>query len=442
MTVTDWLALVGAMILVFVAGLFVAADAALARVSKARAGELLDDDRHGAAALVAITQDPARYINVLLLLRLLFQTAAVVIVAVVSTRQFHPDWLAGLLAVLVMVVVEYVAVGVGPRTFGRAHAIRLSLAAAPVARVLASALAPLTSLLILVGNALTPGPGTREGPFATEAELRELVDRAQEHSVIADDERQMIHSVFELSDTIVREVMVPRTEMIWIESTKTLRQGLSLGLRSGFSRIPVIGTSLDDVIGVVYLKDLTRRTFEHNESGTTERVGDIMRKALFVPDSKPVDGLLRDMQTARVHIAIVVDEYGGTAGLVTIEDVLEQIVGDISDEYDVDTPDVQHLADGSIRVTARLNIDDLNELCGLRLEDDDLDDVDTAAGLLAKRLGKVPIPGASVEVHGWTITAEAAEGRRNRIRTLLLTPGPAVVRHQKASVEESERADA
>ena len=204
----------------------------------------------------------------------------------------------------------------------------------PLARVLG----PLPQLLILVGNALTPGKGFREGPFASEAELRDLVDLAEENQLIEDRERMMIHSVFELGDTIVREVMVPRTDVVFIERTKTLRQAMSLALRSGFSRIPVIGEGIDDVLGVVYLKDIVRRTYVHRDGESVEKVDSVMRPAVFVPESKPVDELLREMQAQQTHVAIVVDEYGGTAGLVTIEDVLEEIVGEITDEYDVETP--------------------------------------------------------------------------------------------------------
>ena len=237
-----------------------------------------------------------------------------------------------------MVVVSYIAVGVGPRTIGRQHAERVALDVARPIAALTAVLGPMPQLLILVGNALTPGKGFREGPFATEAELRELVDLAEASRVIESDESQMIHSVFELGDTIVREVMVPRTDMVFIERHKTLRQMMSLALRSGFSRIPVIGEDLDDVVGVAYLKDVTKRVFDKHEAESTERVETVMRPCMFVPDSKPADELLREMQARRMHVAIVVDEYGGTAGLVTIEDMLEEIVGEITDEYD-DEPD-------------------------------------------------------------------------------------------------------
>ncbi len=273
----------------------------------------------------------------------------------------------------------------------------------------------------MLGNAVTPGKGYREGPFASQAELRELVDLAGADDLIEDDERQMIHSVFELGDTFAREVMVPRTEMVFIERTKSLRQALSLGLRSGFSRIPVIGESADDVVGVVYLKDVVRRVFEYHEAETSERVESLMRDPYYVPDSKPVDALLRDMQSARVHLAIVIDEYGGTAGLVTIEDILEEIVGEISDEYDTAAPEVAPLDDGAYRVMARMHVDDLAELIGIEVDSEE-EGVDTVLGLVAKRLGRVPIPGAFVDVDGWRLAAEQGAGRRNRIGSVLATP--------------------
>jgi len=229
----------------------------------------------------------------------------------------------------------------------------------------------------------------------------------------------MIHSVFELGDTFVREVMVPRTEVVFIERTKTLRQAMSLGIRSGFSRIPVIGVNADDVVGVVYLKDMMKRTFEHRDAEQSERVESLMREPYFVPDSKPVDALLRDMQSARVHMAIAVDEYGGTAGLVTIEDALEEIVGEIADEYDTAAPDVAELEGDAFRISARLHVEDLADLIGIEINGEE-EGVDTVLGLMAKRLGSVPISGAVVEEQGWVLTAEQGAGRRHRIGTVLV----------------------
>ena len=229
----------------------------------------------------------------------------------------------------------------------------------------------------------------------------------------------MLHSVFELGDTLAREVMVPRTEMVWIEADKTLRQALSLGLRSGFSRIPVIAENLDDVVGVVYLKDVARRIFEDRGSERNEHVDTVMREAHFIPDSKRADDLLRDMQAARVHMSIVVDEYGGTAGLVTIEDILEEIVGEITDEYDNEVPEVEELATDRYRVSARLGVDDLAELVPVQVSSEG-EDVDTVGGLLGRRLGVVPIPGTHVDIDGYRLTAERAAGRRNRVGTVLV----------------------
>ena len=411
--------LVVAGLLVVLAGLFAGAEAALSKISRVAVDELERQGRRGAHRLRQVLDDPARYLNLLTLLRVAAELVATVLVTVAALDLFTHAWQAMLVASVSMIVVSYIAIGVSPRTLGRQHPAPVALVAARFVHPLARVLGPLAGLLILVGNALTPGKGFREGPFATEAELRDLVDLAQESQLIEDRERVMIHSVFELGDTIVREVMVPRTDVVFIERTKTLRQALSLALRSGFSRIPVIGEGFDDVVGVAYLKDLVRRTYVHREGESVEKVESVMRPALFVPESKPVDELLREMQAKQTHVAIVVDEYGGTAGLVTIEDVLEEIVGEITDEYDVETPLVEELEDGALRVSTRLHLDELSERIGVELEDDD---VDTVGGLLAKHLGRVPIPGAQVFLHGIELTAESAIGRRNRIGTVLVRP--------------------
>jgi CBS domain containing-hemolysin-like protein len=234
--------------------------------------------------------------------------------------------------------------------------------------------------------------------------------------VVEHGERQMIHSVFALGETIAREVMVPRTETVWIEADKNLAQALTLFLRSGFSRIPVIGESVDDVLGLLYFKDVARRTHA-DEAADSTSVVELMRDAMFVPESKPVDDLLSEMQASRTHLVIVVDEYGGTAGLVTIEDILEEIVGEITDEYDVERPPIERLPDDAVRVTARLPIEDLGELFDVELP---ADEVETVGGLLAQALGRVPIPGATATVGGLRLVAEGTTGRRNRIDSVLV----------------------
>jgi CBS domain containing-hemolysin-like protein len=431
MSIVDiWLLLVAA-VFVAVAGLFSSADAALSSFSKARAEEIAAEGASGSGRLLVIVGDPPRYLNTALFLRMLAETAAIILVTVVMLDVFvtrggseaGPEttgsrWLAMLAALGVMVVISFVVIGVSPRTVGRQHAERIALLSAGPLIAATTVLGPLPRLLILVGNAITPGRGFSEGPFSSEAELRELVDLAEASSVIESGERQMIHSVFELGDTLVREVMVPRTDVVFIESGKNIRQAMSLALRSGYSRIPVIGENLDDIVGFAYLKDLTKRVFDRHEAETTERVETVVRPVLYVPDSKPVDALLREMQAERKHVAVVVDEYGGTAGLVTIEDVLEEIVGEITDEYDVARVDVEHLADGVVRVSSRYPVDDLEEVCGVAVEDDD---VDSVGGLMAKHLGRVPIAGSVVEVQGLRLEAETPAGRRNRIGTVLVS---------------------
>jgi CBS domain containing-hemolysin-like protein len=427
-----WLLAIAA-VLIVVAGLLAAAEAALSSFSRVRAEELLREERTGAKRLVRITEDPPSYLNTVLLLRMAAETTAIVLVAFVVADAFDATWQRVLLAAGVMVVVSYVVVGVAPRTLGKQHPDRVALVSSGPVTVLTRVLGPLPQLLILLGNALTPGRGFREGPFTSEAELREAVDLAEASRLIESGERAMIHSVFELGDTIVREVMVPRTDMVFIEGTKTLRQAMSLALRSGYSRIPVIGESLDDIVGMAYLKDITKRVFDRHEAETTERVESVMRRCLYVPDSKPVDVLLREMQAQRMHVAIAVDEYGGTAGLVTIEDILEEIVGEITDEYDVEPDQVERLPDGAVRVSSRFPVDDLGELFGIQLEDED---VDSVGGLMAKHLGKVPIPGSEVEVEGLLLQAESPAGRRNRVGTVVVRP---VAAEESPAGEAEER---
>lgn len=428
MTGSEVLLLVGAIVFVVVAGLAASVDAALARISRVRAAELVEQGVAGATRLLRLYADPARYVSLVLLIRVFCELAAAVLVTLECVRRWGLTASAALISVAVMTVVSYVAVGVAPRTLGRQKAPRIAATAAPLLLFLDRILGFLVRSLILLGNALTPGRGYREGPFATEAELRALVDVAEQNSEIEAAESRMVHSVFELGDTLVKEVMVPRPDIIFIERGKTLRQALSLALRSGFSRVPVVGESTDDVVGIVYLKDLVRRTHDYREGESTELVESVMRPATFVPDSKHADDLLRDMQAQRIHLAIVIDEYGGTAGLITIEDILEEIVGEITDEYDEGRPEVVWLGEpGDIgagaRVSVRLGLDQLGELFGRDLEDDE---VETVGGLLGKRLGKVPIQGATVEAEGLTLTAESAEGRRRRISTVLvrITPPP------------------
>ncbi|OJZ74430.1 hypothetical protein BRW65_09195 [Mycobacterium paraffinicum] len=420
MTGLSWL--LGAMALIAVGGLFAAIDAAISTVSLARVQELVREERPGAVSLSEVMAERPRYINLVVLLRITCEITATVLLVLFLYDNFGLTW-ALLGAAATMVVISFVVIGVGPRTLGRQHAYSISLTTAVPLRLISWLLMPLSRLLVVLGNALTPGRGLRNGPFASEIELREVVDLAQQRGVVAADERRMIESVFELGDTPAREVMVPRTEMIWIESDKLASQALNLAVRSGHSRLPVIGENVDDIVGVVYLKDLVQQSFLSGDGGRGITVAQVMRPAVFVPDSKPLDTLLREMQRDRNHMALLVDEYGAIAGLVTIEDVLEEIVGEIADEYDqAETAPVEELGDKRFRVSARLPIEDLGELYGVDF-DDDLD-VDTVGGLLALELGRVPLPGAEVVSHGLRLQAEGGTDHRGRVRigTVLLSP--------------------
>lgn len=433
MSASDYWMTISAVVLVILAGFLVAAETALRRISHSRAEEL-DRERptRSSKRLLQIVADRPRYINAVLALHTFFAVAATALVTAAAVDH-RPTETGGLfLAIAIMSVVMFVALGVAPRTLGVQRVDRIALRSAGLAYLLAKWLGPLVSLFILIGNALTPGKGYREGPFATQAELRELVDRAEADQVIADDEAAMLHSVFELGDTRVREVMVPRTEMVWIERTKTLRQAISLALRSGFSRIPVIGEGPDDIVGVFYLKDVVGRVFEHQTAENTEKIDTRMREAAFVPDSMLVDELLRDLQSRHVHMAIAVDEYGGTAGLVTIEDVIEEIVGEITDEYDKAAPESVKLPDGGYRLSARMHVEAAGELLGFDIDSDE-EGVDTVAGLIAKRLGKVPLPGARITIGGWQLIADESAGRRHRITSVLAEPLPGLVEEQPAA---------
>ncbi|ESP97033.1 CBS domain-containing protein [Streptomyces sp. GBA 94-10 4N24] len=435
--------LTGAVLLVVVAWLAACAEAGLARVSSFRAEGAVRAGRRGSARLAQVAEDPTRYLNVALLVRVACEMAAAALVTYVCVERISVTWEALAVAIAVMVLVSYVAVGVSPRTIGRQHPLNTATAAAYVLLPLARIMGPVPKLLILLGNALTPGKGFRQGPFASEAELRALVDLAEKEQLIEDEERRMVHSVFELGDTLVREVMVPRTDLVSIERYKTIRQALTLALRSGFSRIPVTGESEDDVVGVVYLKDLARKTHISRDA-ETELVSTAMRPAVFVPDTKNAGDLLREMQQQRNHVAVVIDEYGGTAGIVTIEDILEEIVGEITDEYDRELPPVEELGEGRCRVTARFDIGDLGRLYGLESYDDE--DVETVGGLLAKALGRVPIAGAGAVVplpdgRALRLTAEDSAGRRNKVATVLVEPLDQHEAAEAVAAEENRETD-
>jgi len=407
--------------LLFFAGFLAGSEAAINSISRIYVEELQEKSSRKAAWVRKVLSEPARYLNVILFVRKAAELTATVLVAEELLKNSSSIPLAITGAVLIMLTLSYVVVGVGPRTLGKQRAGKWIFPASIIAVVLSKVLGPITTLLIAIGNALTPGKGFKSGPFANEAELRDLVDQAHERGLVEESEHEMIHSVFELGDTLIRELMVPRTEMVWIEGSKNLRQGLSLALRSGFTRIPVIGESIDNIVGIAYVKDLARRVHEFRDSETQEIVADHVRPATFIPETKTASELLKEMQRDQIHLAIVVDEYGGTAGLITIEDIIEEIVGEIADEYDDEIDEIEWIDQSrKARVSARLHLEDLADYLEIELNEEEKEDVDTVGGYLAKTLGRVPIPGSEIMLHDWKITAERPVGRRHRIGTVLV----------------------
>ncbi|MDP1850934.1 MAG: hemolysin family protein [Candidatus Planktophila sp.] len=411
------IAIISIIALLAFAGFLAASEAALTSISRIVVEEL--EGKRGGALLRKYSAQPARYLNVILLVRKLCELTATVLLASIFLRNY-PSAQAMALTVLIMVVLSYVVVGVGPRTLGKQQPHKYARYGIIVAYGLAFILGPVTKLLITVGNAITPGKGFRSGPFTSEAELRDLVDQAHERGLVESNEHEMIHSVFELGDTLVRELMVPRTEMVWIEKDKTLRQGLSLALRSGFSRIPVVGTGPDNIIGIVYVKDLAKRALDHHEAEQSESIEQHMRPANFIPEIKMADELLKEMQRNQIHLAVVVDEYGGTAGIITIEDIIEEIVGEIEDEFDDGEDHFTWLTPDKARANATLHIQDLAAELKIEISESDFDNVDTIGGLMAQKLGRVPIAGSTISLNGWSVTSERPLGRRRRISSVLI----------------------
>ena len=405
------IAIVSIIALMAFAGFLAASESALTSISRIVIDEL--ETKRGGKLLKKYSLHPAKYLNVILLVRKLCELTATVLLAVILLRNF-PSAQAMALTVFIMVFASYVFVGVGPRTLGRQQPHKWARSGIIVASFLAVILGPVTHLLIAIGNAITPGKGFRSGPFTSEAELRDLVDQAHERGLVESDEHEMIHSVFELGDTLVRELMVPRTDMVWIEKDKSLRQGLSLALRSGYSRIPVVGENIDKIIGIAYVKDLARRALDHHEAEQSEKIEQHMRPATFVPENKMADDLLREMQRDQIHLAIVVDEYGGTAGIITIEDVLEQIVGDIEDEHDIDeeADNLIALDNGDIRVKGITEIDQFNETLGTHFSQDE---IETVAGLVIQHLGRVPKVGELILIDGIEFEILRADPRQVHI---------------------------
>jgi CBS domain containing-hemolysin-like protein len=383
------------------------AESAVTSIGRVKGHHLADQKLKGSETLLKIVEDPAPYMTVLLLLKVLGLVAATVLAAGLAIEVF--DALGELIAIVAMTLAVFVIAEVGPKTFAIQHAERVALFVARPVFVLGKLLNPLGRLLILLANALIsplPGRTLPKGPFVTEGEIRHMADVAEEEDEIEEGERELIHSVFEFGDTVVREVMVPRPDMVTSRADATLDEVLETIVKAGYSRIPIYEGDHDNIIGVLYAKDLLKRM--HEEKGNA-KVSSLARAPLFVPEQKKVAELLREMQERRVHMAIVIDEYGGTAGLVTIEDLIEEIVGEIVDEYDQEEPLVEPINESTIRVDAKMPIDEINELFDVELPHEEWD---TVGGLVFGLAGRVPEQDQTVRLDSLEFRAERVTGRR------------------------------
>jgi CBS domain containing-hemolysin-like protein len=426
-----WFFLAAAFVLVAFGGLMAAVDAAIGVTSRADIVDLAMEAR-ARRSLLLIAEDTGAHVNAVNFMRILAETTAAVLVTLAFTFFLEDAWLVLLVSAAVMTAVSFVLVGASPRSVGRAHPGTVLRLSAPLVRFVRVLLGPFANALVSLGNRVTPSR-IRFAGVSSEEQLLSMVDEATELEVLEQGDRELIHSIFEFSDTLVRAVMVPRTDMVTIESSAHLPQAMALFLKEGFSRIPVIDREADDIVGVLYLRDLARLGFERPLDAEALTVGDLARPPAFVPESMKADALLRQMQLESNHLAMVVDEYGGIAGLVTLEDLIEELVGDISDEYDRETPEVEDLGEGRYRVSARLAVDELGELFDLDLEDED---VDTAGGLLTKQLGRLPQRGDRATVSGLLLEAERTEGRRKRIATILVEADQALIDVRAAFADE------
>ena len=403
-----------ALVLLSIGGLLAAADAALAVTSKAELLALADDSPRTGKAIRRIAEDEGGHVEALSFARVFAETVSAVLITLVLAYSLDRLWLELLIATLVMTATTFVLVGSSPRTVGAHHPAAVIRFAAPTVRAIRIILGPIAIGLMRFGNRVTPGRGTGRARIRDEQQLLSMVDQAAEQSLLENDDREYIHSLVEFGDTAVREVMVPRIDMITMEADTTVREGLEQLLAARHSRIPVIEDDVDDVVGILHLRDASGFVLRRPEEAEIAHVTRIMKPVLFAPELQRADALLKQMQQESTHLALVVDEYGGISGLVTLEDLIEELLGDISDEHDRDAPEVSLQEDGSFLVSARLSVEELGELFERELEDDD---VDTVGGLFAKHLGRLPEAGDAVAVEGIELTAIGIERRRQRLLT-------------------------
>lgn len=409
--------LVAAFVLVAFGGLLAACDAAMVTLSRAELQDAALRARFR-ASLLAIAGDTGAHINAVNFVRVLAETSAAVLVTLAFAAIVENPWLVLLIAAVIMTGVSFVLVGASPRSVGRTHPRGLLRGTAPIIRVSRLILGPLAGVLVWLGNRVTPGRARGAATFTSEEQLLSMVDEATELDVLGQDDSDLIHSIFKWGDTAVREVMVPRTDMVTIEATAKAEPAMRLLLNRALSRVPVRAKDADDIVGVLHLRDVARiLTEQPKKRAQHPSAADLARPVLFVPDSKKADDTLRQMQQASNHLAMVVDEYGGIAGLVTLEDLIEELVGDITDESDRETPDSVVVGERKWLVSARMQLDELSDLVGLEVEDED---VDSVGGLLTKHLDRLPMLGDRVQVDGMVLSAEQIEGRRRGLSRVLV----------------------
>jgi CBS domain containing-hemolysin-like protein len=402
MSVADWVEVVG--ILLFVVAIMAASETAIIRTNRVHAYHLVEEGKRGAVSLQRITENPPPYVNVVLLLTLLSTVGGTTIATDLAVRNIHH--LGEVIATVVMTLLLFVFAEVTPKTFAILQTDRVALRVAPVIVALTGVFGPLTRGLLKTANVIMPGKGLPQGPFVTEQEIRAMAEVASEEEQIEEEEKELIHSIFEFGDTIVREVMVPRPDVMALDVNSSLREVQDFVLQHGFSRIPIYREDLDDVVGIVYAKDVLKALRQGREDVP---LTDIVRPARFVPESKRCSELLREMQRKKFHIALVTDEYGSSSGLVTLEDLLEELVGEITDEYDREQPMMVPVGEGRFRVDGRVPIDELNEKLDVELP---AEEWDTVGGLMMGLLGAIPSEGQEVRYDTLTFKAERVQGRR------------------------------
>jgi CBS domain containing-hemolysin-like protein len=402
---SELIAVVAIVVLFLFSIVLAAAETAFLRMSRVKALALEEQGEKRATRLVHMLERPERTVNAVTLLALAAQLITSYLLGILFGSS---GWWIVAISLVLNVVVFFVFAEAAPKTWAVQHPETAALRTSGFLRFVTN-FPPIRGLVRgLLGfvNTILPGKGLKKGPFVTEEEIRQMADVAAEEAAIEAGERELIHSIFEFGDTVVREVMLPRPDMIAVEADATIDEGIALAIGAGKSRLPSFDDSTDNIVGLVFLKDLVSRSAAGDGS---EPVRGSLRPAHYVPESKRVAELLREMQTEKFHMAIVVDEYGGTAGLVTMEDLLEEIVGEITDEYDVDEPTVERLADGRLRVPGRTPIDEVNELLDVELPSEEWD---TVGGLVFNTLGHVPVEGECVKSSGLEFCADRVQGRR------------------------------